>query len=173
MQDKKAFRAQAANSTIEEAVKSGNFVIHPHGVSMWPMIRNGIDTVLIEPAQGRLKEYDIPLYKDRTGRYVVHRIIKVTPTGYVILGDGLYEWEYDITDANIIGVVTGFFRKEKFIPCTDKGYLRYVKFWAKDILFLRKPIIYTVRKFRRGRALMKDYVLRIVKGKGHYKKNKK
>lgn len=156
-------------STIEAAVAQGHFIIAPHGVSMWPMIRNGKDTVLIEPVEGRLKKYDIPLYKDKRGRYVVHRIIEVTETGYVILGDGLYEKEYDITDENIIGVVEGFYRKERFIPCTNKGYMRYVKFWV-GMKSLRKPLIKTVRKLRRTKQIMKEYYLRITKGKGHYNK---
>ena len=94
-------------STIEEAVKNGNFVIHPKGVSMWPMIRSGKDSVVINPHKGRLKKYDIPLYKDHIDRYVVHRIIEVKDKGYVICGDGLFEIEYDITDEDIIGVVLG------------------------------------------------------------------
>lgn len=146
-----------ANSSIEEAVKSGHFVIGPHGISMWPMIRNGIDTVLIEPVNGRLKKYDIPLYKDKLGRYVVHRIIKVTDTGYVICGDGLYIREYDITDDNIIGVVTGFYRREKFIPCTSKGYMLYVKLWVGLICF-RKPTIILSRKCRRLKELLPEYL---------------
>lgn len=146
-----------ANSSIEEAVQSGHFVVGPHGFSMWPMIRNGIDTVLIEPVNGRLKKYDIPLYKDSLDRYVVHRIIEVTDTGYVICGDGLYTREYDITDDNIIGVVTGFYRREKFIPCTSKGYMFYVKFWVGLICF-RKPTIILSRKCRRLKVLCLEYL---------------
>lgn len=154
-------------SKIEDAVARGNFVIHPRGVSMWPMIRHGKDSVVINPPQGRLKKYDIPLYKDKRDRYVVHRIIEVTDTGYVICGDGLYEIEYDITDANIIGVVTGFFRKEKYISADDKKYMRYVHFWV-DNFYLRKPIIKTVRKIRRAKQLIKEYGYRIIYGKGKY-----
>lgn len=152
---------------IEDAVQRGNFVIHPHGVSMWPMIRNGTDSVVINPVDGRLKKYDIPLYIDNRGRYVVHRIIKVTEKGYVICGDGLYEIEYDITDKNIIGVVTGFFRKEKYISCDNKKYVRYVHFWV-DNFYLRKPTIWSVRKIRRAKQLIKEYSYRIIHGKGKY-----
>jgi len=159
------------HTSIEDAVKAGNLVIHSHGVSMWPMIRNGKDSVRIEAVEGRLKKNDIPLYKDARGRYVIHRIIKVTDTGYVICGDGLYEREYDITDKNIIGRVEGFFRKEKYVSCDSKGYLLYVKIWV-GLIFMRKPIIWTVRKLRRARMLLKDYWLRIVKGKGHYAKER-
>ncbi len=149
---------------IENAIKRGNFVIHTHGVSMWPMIRNGKDSVVINPHEGRLKKYDLPIYLDNRGRYVAHRIIDVTDTGYVICGDGLYEIEYDITDENILGVVTGFFRKEKYIPVDDSKYLRYVHFWV-DNFYLRKPIIWTVRKIRRAKSFVKSRAYRIIHGK--------
>ena len=159
------------HASIDDAVKAGNFVIHSHGVSMWPMIRNGKDSVRIEPVEGRLQKNDIPLYKDNHGRYVIHRIIKVTDNGYVICGDGLYEREYDITDANILGRVEGFFRKEKYVSCESKGYKLYVKIWV-GLIFMRKPVIWTVRKFRRGKQLIKEYFRRIFKGKNHYNKTK-
>lgn len=152
---------------IEDAIQRGNFVIHPHGVSMWPMIRNGKDSVIINPVEGRLKKYDLPVYLDNKGRYVVHRVIDVTDKGYIICGDGLYEIEYDITDKNILGIVTGFFRKEKYISCDDKKYLRYVHFWV-DNFYLRKPTIKTVRKLRRVKHLIKEYSYRIIMGKGKY-----
>ncbi len=158
-----------STSSIEQAVQRGHFVINPHGVSMWPMIRNGKDSILIEPVEGRLKKYDIPLYKDNRGRYVIHRIIEVTDTGYVICGDGLFEKEFDITDANIIGIVDGFYRKEKFISCSSKGYMLYVKIWV-GLMFMRKPIIIVVRKCRRAKHLIKEYFLRIKNGKEHYNK---
>lgn len=151
-------------STIEEAVKNGNFVIHPKGVSMWPMIRSGKDSVVINPHKGRLKKYDIPLYKDHIDRYVVHRIIEVKDEGYVICGDGLFEIEYDITDEDIIGVVTGFFRKEKYIPVDDKRYVRYMHFWV-DNFYLRKPVIKITRKLRYARYKVKELLYRIIKGK--------
>ncbi|MBQ8795523.1 MAG: S24/S26 family peptidase [Clostridia bacterium] len=149
---------------IEDAVARGNFVIHPKGVSMWPMIRHGKDSVVINPVSGRLKKYDIPLYKDRLDRYVVHRVIEVNDEGYVICGDGLFEKEYDITDENVIGVVTGFFRKEKYISADDKKYLRYVRFWV-DNFYLRKPVIKLVRKIRNGKYYLKTAIKRIIRGK--------
>ena len=148
------------NSTFEEAAAKGNFVIQPHGISMWPMLRNGKDSVVIDPAKGRLEKYDIPLYKDSRGRYVIHRIVEVTPTGYVICGDGLYTKEFDITDEHILGCVSGFFRKEKFISCDSRWYRLYAKFWV-NIYFLRKPILWCSAKWRR----VKEIPERIKKGK--------
>ena len=155
--------------SIEDAVRKGHFIINPHGLSMWPMIRNGKDSVLIEPVEGRLRKYDIPLYKDRYDRYVLHRIIEVTDTGYVICGDGVFEKEYDITDENILGVMTGFYRKEKFVSCKSKGYMLYSRIWV-GLMFMRKPIIVFVRKCRRLKIVMSEYISRIIKGKDHLKK---
>lgn len=150
---------------IEDAINRGNFVIHPHGVSMWPMIRNGIDSVVVNPVEGRLNKYDLPVYLDNKGRYVVHRIIDVTEKGYIICGDGLFEKEYDITDKNILGIVTGFFRKEKYISCDNRKYLRYVHFWV-DNFYLRKPTIKLARKLRRAKVIFAEYWYRIIHGKG-------
>ena len=144
-------------SSIEEAVSKGNFIIHSHGVSMWPMIRNGKDSVRIEPVEGRLNKFDLPLYKDNRGRYVIHR---VTEDGYVICGDGLCEKEYDITDKNILGRVEGFFRKEKYISCQSKGYRLYVRLWAGTFMFMRTPIIWVVRKCRHTKNRIKKIFVR-------------
>ena len=46
---------------IEDVISKGNFVIHSHGVSMWPMIRNGVDSIHIEAVEGRLNKFDIPV----------------------------------------------------------------------------------------------------------------
>ena len=55
------------------------------GVSMLPLLREGRDVMIIERPNGRLKKYDVPLYR-RGDDYVLHRIIKVKPDGYDIIG---------------------------------------------------------------------------------------
>ena len=73
--------------TIEEVLKEdGVFVSTTAGMSMYPMLRNRRDTIIVKPYEGRLKKYDIPLYK-RNGTYILHRIVKVLPDSYVICGD--------------------------------------------------------------------------------------
>ena len=83
---------------IEDVLKEDRiFVSTTVGVSMYPMLRSRRDTIIIEPYEGRLKKYDIPLYK-RGSRYVLHRIVDVLPDSYVICGDNCMEKEYGITD---------------------------------------------------------------------------
>ena len=75
-------------STFEEVLaRDGRLVYSNVGDSMWPLIRQGRDLLVIEPARGRLKRLDVPLYKRDNGQYVLHRILAVNPDSYVICGD--------------------------------------------------------------------------------------
>lgn len=66
--------------------KEGYFVSTTSGVSMFPMLRDRKDTVVIYPVNGCLKKYDVLLYK-RENNYVLHRVVKVLENGYLIRGD--------------------------------------------------------------------------------------
>ena len=86
---------------IEDVLeKEGIYVATICGVSMYPMLRNRRDTVVIKPYEGRLKKFDIPLYKVED-KYILHRIIKVLPDSYIIRGDNTEVKERGITDEKI------------------------------------------------------------------------
>lgn len=111
---------------IEDVLAAeGVYVSTTTGVSMYPMIRNRRDTIVITPCEGRLKKHDIPLYK-RGNEYVLHRIIKVLPDSYVIRGDNCRCSEHGITDADILGVLTEFYRGGKKIDLDGAAYKTYV-----------------------------------------------
>ena len=100
---------------IEEVLEQkGVYVSTTAGVSMYPLLRHRKDTIVIHSVEGRLKKYDIPLYK-RGEAYVLHRIVKVNPDNYVICGDNCLKREYGITDEQIIGVLSGIVRGEHTI----------------------------------------------------------
>lgn len=117
------------------------------GISMYPMLRNRRDTVIISPVDGRLKKYDIPLYR-RGDAYVLHRIVRVLPESYIICGDNCMELEYGITDEQIIGVLTGFYRDDKMADINGFLYGIYVRVWCflYPIRRLGKRIRLAVRK---------------------------
>ena len=98
-------------STFEQEIqKSGKLIYTNVGDSMMPFIRQGRDILIISKVNGRLKRYDVPLYKRDSGQYVLHRILKVRKDDYVICGDNRYVKEYGITDSHIIGVLTAVIR---------------------------------------------------------------
>lgn len=110
---------------IEQVIKEeGKFVCTTSGVSMLPLFADRRDTVVILPSEGRLKKYDVPLYK-RGEQYVLHRIIKVLPDSYIIRGDNCEAKEIGIRDEDIVGVLAEFYRKNKHYDVTCASYRIY------------------------------------------------
>ena len=115
---------------IEDVLREkGLYVSTTAGVSMYPMLRNRRDTIMVRPPEGRLKKYDVPLYR-RGSAYVLHRIVKVLPDSYVICGDNCLEKEYGIREEQIIGVLVGFCRDGKQVNMDGILYRLYVRIWV-------------------------------------------
>ena len=119
-----------AFSADEAVTRFGLYIGTTCGDSMEPMIRQGRDRVCIGRCSGRLRLYDVPLYRRPSGQLVLHRIVKVLPEEYVTCGDNRRKWERGVTDAMIIGILTGFYREGIFIDCRRSWKYRcYVFFW--------------------------------------------
>lgn len=120
--------------------RDGRLVYTNVGDSMRPLIRQDRDLLIIEKASGRLKKYDVPLYRRDSGQYVLHRILKVRDNDYVICGDNRYHKEYGITDKHIIGVLTAVVRDGKELSVSDPKYRAYVHLWC-DLFPIRAFIL--------------------------------
>ena len=128
-------------STFEEEIARTGKLVYPNvGDSMMPLIREKRDLLMIERVSGRLRKYDVPLYKRDSGQYVLHRILKVRKNDYVICGDNRWQKEHGITDRHIIGVLTGVVRDGKTIPVTDWKYRCYVHLWC-DFFYIRAAVL--------------------------------
>lgn len=114
---------------LEQLKAGGSFRFGPHGTSMLPMIRQGIDSVTVSPINGRLKKYDLPFYRRDNGQYVLHRILKVTEDSYTCIGDNQFVYEKGVRDDQLIGYVTSFYRADKEIKVTSLSYRFYCRFW--------------------------------------------
>ena len=117
----------------EKLANGATVTIQPKGTSMLPLIRQGQDEVVLKKPSGRLKKYDIPFYKRKSGQFVLHRIVKVRKNDYIICGDNQTDYEYNITDDMILAVVEAIKRDGKTIPVTDKDYLSYCKKHLRNI----------------------------------------
>lgn len=112
---------------IEEVLETeGVLVCTTAGVSMYPMLRNRRDTIIVKPCQERLKKYDVALYKCGS-KYVLHRVLRVLPDSYVIRGDNCDRNEYGIRDSQVLGVLVGFYRGDKLIDMNDWKYKAYIR----------------------------------------------
>ena len=119
---------------IEEVIQhEGKYVGPTVGISMLPMLRQRRDTIVVCAKTEKLKPLDVALYH-RGDAYVLHRVLRQTPTGYIIRGDNCYSDEI-IPEEDVFGVLTEFFRKDKHCLCTDKKYLRYAERRVRNYKF--------------------------------------
>lgn len=150
----------------DELIRKGSIIYTNVGDSMMPLLRQGKDLLIIkrpkewdELTDGntaiRLKRLDVPLYKRDNGTYVLHRVLKVRKSDYVICGDNRYHREYGICDRHIIGVLTGIVRDGREISVQDKRYRIYAHLWC-DFFWIRAFILW-IRKMpeRLKRKLVK------------------
>ncbi len=128
-------------SGIKEQIEAkGSYISTIVGDSMFPMLRDRKDLVLVEKPKGRLKRYDLPLYQRPSGQYVLHRVLWVHSDYYTICGDNRWQKE-KVPNEWIVGVMKGFYRGEKFIPASSFLYKLYVHIWC-DFYFIRGGILY-------------------------------
>ena len=141
--------------SFEDEIAAHGRLIYPNkGTSMRPFIRQGRDLIVVsqKPA-GRLRKYDVPLYRTDRGQYVLHRILKVRAQDYVICGDNNWKREFGIRDSQIVGVLTAIVRDGVTVPVTDRKYLLMVHLWC-DFFPVRALIVYLLKQLRRfGRKL--------------------
>ena len=129
--------------SIEEGLKkNGYHASTTSGYSMYPLLRDRRDNIVVRPCSGRLKKYDVPLYK-RGNEYVLHRIIKVLPDGYVICGDNCINKEYNIKDENILGVLTEVYRNDKYGRFAVQNICSHVPFFLPFASCLQKDPLFT------------------------------
>ncbi|MBQ6718940.1 MAG: S24/S26 family peptidase [Oscillospiraceae bacterium] len=114
---------------IRESLAAGKTVrFQPRGVSMLPMLRQGIDSVILSPVPEKLKKYDLPLYQRDDGKYVLHRIVKAEQT-YTCIGDNQFKLETGLRHDQMIAVVTAFTRQDREISVKNPGYWIYCRYW--------------------------------------------
>lgn len=143
---------------IEKYIKeNGEYVTVPNGTSMYPMLRHRRDSVhLVRYDNKGLKKYDLPVYKRHDGTQVMHRCIGKNEDGYIMCGDNQWVRETRIKDEQIIAVVKGFYRDEKYIPVTNLSHRLYCRLWCIS-LRLRKYALIIIHKFNPNEKIIEDY----------------
>ena len=124
---------------IKECLALGKTVrLSPKGTSMMPMIRQGVDTVILAPLTGKLKKYDLPIYQRKNGQYVLHRIYQKRSDGYYLMGDHQLDPEGPIEEDAIFAIVTEVERNGRWISAD-------AFFWKAACGLWR--MLYPVRRF--------------------------
>lgn len=114
----------------------GVFADAASGKSMLPLVREGLDTIVVAPCSaGDLVPMDVVLY-EREGaggeaEYVLRRVVSRKGPGIVALGDNC-TWLEEVPAAQVRGVLVGLYR-------TDAGtnflltarYRAYLALWCR------------------------------------------
>lgn len=151
------------SSSFEDVLaNSGRLVYTGKGYSMLPMLRPRCDLLIVERPRGRLRRYDVALYKRRDGTYVLHRVLWARRDGYVMCGDHQWQRERGVTDGQVLGVLTAFVRDGRETKVTNGWYRLYAHAWC-DLFWLRAAGLWSLalagrikgriaRTLRRARA---------------------
>lgn len=121
----------------------------PRGISMLPMLRQGMDNVILSPLPEKLRKYDLPLYQRKDGKYILHRVVEVGDT-YTCIGDNQFTYEYGLTHDQMIALVTSFTRGAREYNVNHWGYQLYCRLWhySRPVrLFWRRGLGWIRRHF--------------------------
>ena len=124
---------------LKELEQTGKYFSVPRGISMWPMILNKQGVVEIHRLESPARRYDVVLYiRGENDQGVIHRVLHVEDTRYIIAGDNCWRKEY-IPREKVVGIAVRFYRKGKWYEVTDWRYRIYVHLWT-DLFFIRRPL---------------------------------
>ena len=142
--------------TPREALdSSGTYSSLTTGVSMWPLLYNQRDTIIVIKNKERLKKYDVALFERKNGKLVLHRVTEVHDGYYYIIGDNCLTGE-KVTDGMVLGILAGFYKRGKrYIDCIDgKGQKIYARIWVA-LAPLRPILLKAENLARRIKRLIK------------------
>lgn len=136
---------------IRETVAMGKSIrISPMGTSMLPMLRQGIDSVVLSAPPQQLRKFDLPLYRRDSGQYILHRVVSAE-NGYTCVGDNQFRYEQGIRHDQVIAIVTGFYKKEKYYSVSCLSYRAYCRLWHYS-----RPLR---QLYRRGKSWLRRHLL--------------
>ena len=128
-------------SVLRELAEEGKVVsMQIAGSSMSPFLAHGRDYIYFTKPDRELRAGDMVFYQRRNGQYVMHRIYKVKPDGYYIVGDAQTEIEGPVSRDQIFALITKVKRKDRIIQPGDFWWEFFEHVWIRMIP-LRRPAV--------------------------------
>ncbi len=122
---------------IEDIIERDGFVLEmTYGNSMQPMLKQCQNPIIISKLASVLKKCDVILFKDASGKYLLHRIVKVTENSYITRGDNRIVTEC-VNPGDVVGILTGYYKGEKFIDCKKNFAYKIYSFWITKYYYIR------------------------------------
>lgn len=134
-------RFEELTPLMAECMEAGSeVVLIVTGNSMRPFLASCRDQVVLKKCDAAtLQVGDVPLYRRADGQLVLHRIVDIGASTYTMCGDAQTEKEYGVPNNCILAIAVGFYRKGKYVACTDFWYKMYVRVWM--VLRPLRPVL--------------------------------
>ena len=96
-----------------------------------------------------LQKGDIVFFRRKSGQFVMHRIWKIRPEGYYIVGDAQTQIEGPVKREQIFALITKVRRKEKWLEPGDFWWEFFEHVWL-HIIPLRRGLMWCYAKEIKG-----------------------
>ena len=121
-------------SVLKELVENGKEVsMLISGSSMTPFLGHQRDYIFFKKPDEALKRGDMVFYQRKSGQFVMHRIYKIKPDGYYMVGDAQTEIEGPLERNQIFAIITKVKRKGKWIEPGDFWWEFFEKVWIRIV----------------------------------------
>ena len=136
---------------IEEVLSEQKSVqIYHQGYSMYPLFIPGKDQAVISPLGNKqIRRGDVLLYRRKTGKLVLHRVVKVKGSKLFFVGDNQTDIEGPLSITQVYGYMSVFYKGK--IKYSVKNPL-YILSWQTWLILLpvRKPLSEFIHKLKTG-----------------------
>ena len=101
------------------------------GSSMAPFLIHARDMIYFKKPDRELQKGDIVFFRRKSGQFVMHRIWKIRPEGYYIVGDAQTQIEGPVKREQIFALITKVRRKEKWLEPGDFWWEFFEHVWIR------------------------------------------
>lgn len=124
---------------ISEVISSGGTVrVTAAGSSMHPVIKDGIDTVILCKCTNEIKKDDIVLFQRDNGRLVLHRVINSKGNDLTLRGDN--QWITETVSADKVIASLDSIERNGRVYSADSFYFKKYKVLLPFIRWTRRII---------------------------------
>lgn len=119
------------------------------GNSMLPFIRDGIDKVLLTPAEDGINVGDILLCEVAPGRFVLHRLTGLDGDTLILMGDGNIRGTERCSVSHVIARAAAIIRPDgSTADCRSRAEMRKALIWHR-LLPVRRILLAVWRRTHR------------------------
>ena len=128
-------------SALRRIVEDGRIVsMRIAGNSMSPFLCHERDYIYFTKPDRELRKGDMVFYQRDSGQYVMHRICRVRPEGYYMVGDAQMQVEGPLRRDQIFALIVQAERKGKLIGPGNFWWEFFEHIWIR-VISLRRGII--------------------------------